>query len=76
MPPVTPKRGKVKKFKNGKKKKNRDLFYKFCDYIKSEKIDLYIMNNKILSYELNSKKITLNELIKLHDYEIEEKFLE
>lgn len=58
------------------KRKNRDLFYKFCDYIKSEKIDLYIMNNKILSYELNSKKITLNELIKLHDYEIEEKFLE
>lgn len=34
------------------------------------------MNNKILSYELNYKKITLNELIKLHDYKIEEKFLE
>lgn len=58
------------------KEKNRDLFYKFCDYIKSEKIDLYIMNNKILSYELNPEKITLNELIKLHDYEIEGKFLE
>ena len=34
------------------------------------------MNNKILSYELNPEKITLNELIKLHDYEIEGKFLE
>lgn len=59
-----------------KKENNRDLFYLFCDYIKSKKIDLYIMNNKVLSYQLIFKKITLNELIKLDAYAVDKKFLE
>ena len=56
------------------KEKNKDLFYKFCDYIKSKGINLYVLNEKILSYELNFKKITLNRLIELDKYETEKNF--
>lgn len=57
------------------KEKNKDLFYEFSDYIKSKEINLYIFNNAILSYELNFKKITLNELFKLDEYKMKENFL-
>lgn len=56
------------------KEKNKDLFYKFSDYIKSKEINLYIFNNAILSYELNFKKITLNELFKLDEHKMKEIF--
>lgn len=57
------------------KEKNKDLFYEFSNYIKSKEINLYIFNNAILSYELNFKKITLNELFKLDEYKMKENFL-
>nr|WP_296155837.1 DUF2971 domain-containing protein [uncultured Peptoniphilus sp.] len=55
---------------------NKSLFDSFCNYIAAKNIELYIMSNEVLSYKLQSRKITLNELIYLDEFEIEDKFLD
>lgn len=55
---------------------DKQLFDAFCDYIAAKNVDLYVMSNKVLSYGLQSRKITLSDLIYLDEFEIEDKFLD
>lgn len=54
---------------------DKSLFIRLCTFIKKNNIDVYVMKNKILSYELYPERIDIESVKALNEGKLYEKYL-
>ena len=52
-----------------------DLFIRLCNFIKEKNIDVYVMKNKLMSYELYPEKIDIDLVRSLNEEKLYDKYL-
>lgn len=60
---------------NNKRSKEFKLFTRLCEYIKKNDIELYVMVNKLMSFELYPKSIDIDRVIRLSEDDLYDDFL-
>lgn len=58
-----------------KKSKSFSLFCRLCEYVRNNNIELYVMKNKLMSYELYPEKINIDCVQRLDEDELYDKYL-
>lgn len=58
-----------------KRQKHFSLFVRFCDYIRKNNIPLYVMKNKLMSYEFEPVTIDIDVVQRLSEGELYDKYL-